>query len=322
MVAVQTVLGTIHPGSLGFCHSHEHLYIAQGRSSEINPALCIDDHAKTLAELQDFREIGGESVVDAQPAGCGRDAEELGRLSAESGVNIVAATGFHKLQFYADGHWIFSYSADELTRVFLSELRQGMYVQCDYAEPKRQCGSRAGFIKVALDRAGVGNAYRKCFSAAIEAAKETGAAVMVHTDRGSSPLAMAEFFHKNSVNMGKLVFCHMDRTEQDIRVHKEICEYGSYIEYDTISRTKYHSDSREIEIVSEMAGAGYEKQILLGLDTTRERLARYGGSPGLKYLKDVFVGQMLASGLRPDAIRRFFHDNPANAFAIRSKPAQ
>lgn len=28
---IQTVLGLLDPGGLGFCHSHEHLFIRKGR---------------------------------------------------------------------------------------------------------------------------------------------------------------------------------------------------------------------------------------------------------------------------------------------------
>jgi hypothetical protein len=84
-----TVNGPIWSKQLGFCHSHEHLFIARGKLADINPSLCIDNFEKTVEELKLYKKSGGISVVDAQPVGCGRmanlanyllegDYEELG----------------------------------------------------------------------------------------------------------------------------------------------------------------------------------------------------------------------------------------------------
>jgi len=113
----------------------------------------------------------------------------------------------------------------------------------------------------------------------------------------------------------RLIFCHLDRAIADITIHKEICAHGIYLEYDTIGRPKYHDDEKEAGIILELLDAGYEKQLLLSLDTTRARLASYGGTPGLTHILDKFIPLLLKRGLTEAHIRSFFVENPAQAFA-------
>jgi len=263
-------------------------------------------------------EAGGKAIIDAQPVGCGRNADELKRLSEESGIHIVASTGFHKLQFYPDDHWVYSYSGNDLINVFLSELHQGMYIDCDNSKPWKLCKSKAGIIKAALDCGEMSNSYRKLFAAAAEAAKQAGAALMVHIEQGSNPNNLADFLEESRVSLTKVIFCHMDRAENDLEVHKELCKRGITMEYDTIGRLKYHSDFQEASIIAQMVEAGFENQILLGLDVTRARYIRYGGWPGLPYLKTHFIEDLSSAGVSPSVIQKIFYDNPAEIFSINN----
>lgn len=135
MSYIQTITGRIPSERITFCHCHEHLMLRKGKSFEINPALWIDDYNKSLLELLDFRSAGGSTIVDAQPVGCGRMEEALLALSENSAVQILASTGFHKMLFYPDGHWIFEYDCEKLTDIFLHELQLGMYLDCDTVTP-------------------------------------------------------------------------------------------------------------------------------------------------------------------------------------------
>ncbi|MDR0380544.1 MAG: phosphotriesterase [Oscillospiraceae bacterium] len=310
MGRVVTVQGALAPETLGFCHSHEHLWINPGRSAHVNPALRIDDEEKSLAELIDFRQAGGRAVVDAQPVGCGRNAPALGRLSARSGVHIVAATGFHKMCFYPKEHWVFSWDEAQLTALYAHELRFGMYADGDASPPALRCGHRAGVIKTALDTAWTAQT-RKLFAAAGAAARETGAPLMVHVERGSDPEGLADFWEARGVDPARMIFCHMDRAVDDPAVHRRLCRRGAAMEYDTVARGKYHSDAREAEIVAGMTAAGFGGQILMGLDVTRARMVRYGGTVGLPYILKTFLPLLHRAGVPAETAARFFTENPA-----------
>ncbi len=305
MPYIQTVTGRMPPESLCFCHCHEHLMITKGRSYLINKALCIDNYEKTLTELGQFRTGGGTTIVDAQPGGCGRDADALYRLGQESGVQIIASAGFHKMIFYPRGHWIFDIRREALAELFLRELTEGMYTDCDETWPRRTCGAKAGIIKCAYDACGLVLQYKKLFDAAVDAAIRTGAPLMVHIERGAAPLKLMSYLDRRQLPLNRVIFCHMDRAEDDLAVHKEVCRHGIYLEYDTIGRFKYHSDEREAEIFAEMFAAGYEDRILFSLDTTRERLKSYTPEGiGLTYILDTFVPLLKSKGITEAQLKK------------------
>jgi len=318
MRIVTTVCGDVEPSVLGFCQSHEHLSISRNSPVAGGPQQCIDDPEKSLAELRLYYLAEGRALVDAQPVGCGRDAAMLFRISRESGVSIIASTGFHKLPLYPEGHWLNSVGEEELTRLFIYELNKGMYIDSDNAFPSRQGNAKAGQVKTALDTESLSPRYQKLFTAAAEAAKTAGCALMAHIEKGSDPRRLADFLAKLRLPPDRIIFCHLDRAVADIRVHREICEQGIYLEYDTIGRPKYHDDEKEAGIILELVEAGYEKQLLMSMDTTRSRLVSYGGVPGLAYILNVFIPLLLNKGLTETQIKSFFVENPARVFARES----
>ena len=172
--SIITVTGQIPPEELGFCQCHEHLLIAPGRSGEIDPALCFHDIARSAQEACRYRAAGGSSLVDAQPVGCGRMASGLLEISRQAGIFLVASTGFHKMRFYPEEHWIFSASSSQLRDLFIHELETGMYVDGDSHFPDSFIPARAGIIKTALDSCGLTPQYEKLFTAAAAASQETG----------------------------------------------------------------------------------------------------------------------------------------------------
>ncbi|MDR2630604.1 MAG: hypothetical protein LBC60_06755, partial [Spirochaetaceae bacterium] len=256
-----------------------------------------------------------EALVDAQPLGCGRDALMLRDISEKTGVRIIASTGFHKMTYYPPGHWIHTAGADELTRLFIAELREGMYLDGDRVYPQRQGPIRAGQIKTALDTEGLTPRYQKLFAAAAAAARVSGCALMAHIEKGSEPLGLSDYLCKQGLDPNRLIFCHLDRAVADTAVHRELCLRGGNLEYDTIGRLKYHDDEREAAIITEILEAGYEKQLLMSLDTTRARLRSYGGSPGLSYILENFIPLLRRRGVSEAQIGAFFWQNPARVFA-------
>ncbi|GHU83141.1 hypothetical protein FACS189468_8030 [Spirochaetia bacterium] len=211
MGMITTVRGAIQAEELGFCQSHEHICILRGYSAFGGPDLCMDDPVKNWRELASYRQAGGAAVVDAQPLGCGRDAAMLKELSEQSGVHIIASTGFHKMNYYPEGHWMYTAGADTLTRLYLAELNRGMYLDGNTAFPENQGDSRAGQIKTALDKGGFTPHYEKLFAAAAAAALSAGVPLMVHIERDSDPLALADFLYNQGLLLSGLIFCHLDR---------------------------------------------------------------------------------------------------------------
>lgn len=315
---IVTVTGEISAAQLGICQCHEHLLLRKGQSYLVNPALFFDEPEKSAREVSAYQKAGGSALVEAQPVGCGRMAEGLAWISGETGVSVIASTGFHKLVFYPEGHWIFRKDREELHRLFVEELTIGMYADGDEREPRRRISSRAGQIKTALDTEGLTPRYRRLFLAAADAARETGAPLMVHVENGVDPRGLLEFLKGAGLPGSQMIFCHMDRACGELGWHEEVARAGVYLEYDTIGRFKYHSDEREAQIICHMLEAGLGEKLLLSLDTTRQRLEAYGGQIGLTYLLERFLPLLRLKGVEETDIRKMLSENPAKAFAWRT----
>jgi len=312
---IRTVLGDIPKEQLGFCHSHEHLFIAEGKPSQINPVLRIDDFEKTKEELHVFRSLGGKAIVDAQPIGCGRMADQLAEVSRQTGIHIVASTGFHKQSFYYEDHWLFRYSEDRLAQIFIHEIEEGMYTGADNRDPEAQIQAKAGLIKTAIDEDLPGLTGIKLLNAAAQASLSTAVPIMCHTETHRQGIVVAEHFMKLGVAPENLIICHLDRTLDDYSVHKQLAEYGVYLEYDTIGRFKYHNDEEEADLIVQMLDWGYGESLLLGLDTTRARLRSYGGEIGLDHMSVSFIPLLRQRGVSESAIANMMIHNPSHAFA-------
>ncbi|MCG8483673.1 MAG: hypothetical protein MJA31_10230 [Clostridia bacterium] len=315
---IQTILGKIDKHQLGYCQCHEHIFLRKGFSSLLDHNLWIDDLEKSTEELVLYKNAGGNALVDAQPIGCGRMVENLAMASQRSGIHIIASTGFHKLIFYPKNHWIHSISTETFSKIMMDEILKGMYLECDRDYPKIQSDYRAGMIKAAIESNGIIGRYEALFDAAAHCAKKTGAAIQCHTEKGAYGVEVVKFFINKGVDPRKIIIAHVDRRTDNLGVHKQICELGAFLEYDTIGRYKYHSDEDEVKIIKEMIKAGFSKHILMGLDTTRARLKSYGAKIGLDYILEEFIPLLQSNEVSEKIMNEITIDNPKSVLSIEN----
>ncbi len=308
---VRTVLGDIAGDALGHTQCHEHLFIKKGPSFDLNPALCMEDEERTVTELRAYVRAGGKSVVDAQPPLCGRMAERLVAASMRANVHIVAATGFHKRQFYPADAPVLNMPREALAAFFLSELREGML-----SENGERLRARAGIVKIAFE-SGAPDPDPLLTDAAIDAAAETGAPILVHTEENCDILSLVRRIMERGVAAERVIVCHLDRTCRDPDRHRAVFETGAFLNYDSIHRLKYLSDAEELDIICGMLALGYEEQMLLSLDATNRRLKSYGGETGLDYILSSFLPMLRARGVSERQIARMTVLNPAAALSFR-----
>lgn len=325
---IRTVRGDIKPEELGYCQCHEHLFIAKGLSGEKVPSLIMEDMDKTIEELSLYYDRGGRAVVDAQPVACGRMAEELRIASEQSGVHIIASTGFHKLDFYKSNHFVYQMDLEELTLLFSQEITLGMFVDHVNGDeiPSKRGRAKAGIIKTASDgrdirlKKGDLPVYKKLFTAAGKAAFLTGAPVITHLEMGRGAESQLEILTSQGIDPSRIIMSHLDRVlTNDMKDYQlQVAKSGVYLQFDTIGRYKYHDDKREAEFIAMLCEKGYSNQILLGLDTTNERLKSYGASIGLDYIFDTFQQHLKEYGIGDDLFHQFTVLNPMRALCIES----
>jgi len=175
---VMTVLGPVPYNCLGITDAHNHVWIeaipgaAQG-SSVLNQFDLI------LRELLDFHRTGGETLLDCQPGGCGRNGKKLVELSKASNVDIIASTGFHRKKYYPQDYWLWGASAQKVSDYLCSELECGLIETMNTPSPVK-----AGFIKIALE-----STWADCpqpgLEGAASAADKTKTLLEIHTEKGA-----------------------------------------------------------------------------------------------------------------------------------------
>lgn len=305
---IRTIHKDIQPEEAGHSQCHEHIWLNRGASYKVNPALCMDDYSRSLSELKAYRQAGGSLIVDAQPTGCGRNASMLAKLSMESGVYIVATAGFHKKEFF-DQLMLLSGTEKALADLYTKEIAAGI-VQPDQ-EPSIY---KAGILKAA---AGTGwdtdPIYQKLFEAVAQAAGQTGAPVMIHTEKGNDVPGLIRWFQVRGISPERLLICHLDRTHYNIDYHKEVLSTGCFLCYDSIHRLKYISEQEEAKLLCAMRESGFTGQIVLSLDTTNQRLrSYYAEDMGLDYILKTFLLQLKEHGFTDREIRQMCITNARN----------
>jgi len=315
---VRTVGGDIDPLELGFTHCHDHLLVYPMEDVKIPERIILDDYNKTEEEIFKFKNRGGNTILDAQPFGAGRNACLLRKLWEKTDVKIVASTGLHKLWFYPHDAWSLSTSSFEISDLFVSEIEDGMYEYDFYHPFKRRSSIKAGVIKIATDRDGLTQYYTKVFDAAIDAYKKTHAPILTHTELSYGGYEQAKYLIDNGVSNDSIIISHMDRVI-DIDNNIKIFELGVFMEYDTIARYKYHSDDDEVSLIKAMIENGFFSQILLGMDSTKERFKAYGSRVGLDYIMGYFIPKLKSAGVNNEEIEKIMVSNPARALSFKGR---
>jgi predicted metal-dependent phosphotriesterase family hydrolase len=126
MTKVNTVLGTIPAAELGIVAIHEHIGYGMPGSELDTRWWKTPEQAyeETVPKLRTFHDYGGRTFVDATGICNGRDPNYYQTLSAKTGVNIVACTGFvggdTALPHFSRA------SVDYLAKVFIHEITVGI----------------------------------------------------------------------------------------------------------------------------------------------------------------------------------------------------
>ena len=304
---VMTVLGPVSPGVLGAVDAHSHLYIAPVAGGAAD-APVLTDEAGVGRELAAFRAAGGGAIVDCQPGGCGRDGRVLRRLSQQTGVHVLASTGFHRRRYYSPDAPLFALSAEAAADVFRDEIGNGLVeARTDDVFP--------GLIKIAAE-ASVEASPLALFEAAAAVARETGYAIEMHTERGAAVMEFLAFFVARGLSPRRLVFCHVDK-RPDFGLHRELIQAGVLLEYDTFFRPKYEPQRYVWPLIRQMADAGLTDHVTLATDMADpDYWAELGGAPGLLGFFTVIKEGLTRMGLPPATIDGLLGGNIAARLAV------
>ena len=304
MPDVITVKGPLPVEKLGACYPHEHL-LGSPTTPDPDPDLVLDNLAAAIREMKWFRQAGGRALVEMSTPDYNRDPAGMLRISQNTGVHIIAATGFNKETFSAP--FSTGKSINELADHFVKEVMEGM----------DDTAIRAGVIKAGSMLNHISTETEKVFRAAARAHLATGAPISTHTEAGTMALEQIALLRSEGVSPSRVIIGHLDRRlEWDYLV--AVARTGAYLGFDQISKEKYYPDSLRISVIQGLIKEGYGKQILLSGDLARRSYwpaYQRGGGPGFTYILWRFVPWLLQEGVTVEDITNLLVHNPGRILA-------
>ena len=308
---VQTVLGRIDPGQLGWTLPHEHTAIALWHiANRWDYWELRRDEPVIVEELGAFAAVGGSAVVDLTLPGVGRDPAWLARVSRATGLHVVMGSGWYRDAYYPAEALIDRRSVDDLADEIVREATVGV----------GESGIRAGIIgEIGTDKPWLSAREERVHRAAARAARRTGLAITTHAVQSAVGLDQLSVFEEEGADLTRVVIGHAD-SHPDPAYHKAIAERGASVEFDFLGMSftplERHGEGRIVESICELLAQGYAERILLSQDVCHDsQLTRYGGN-GYTYLAETFLPRLRAAGVSDDEIHTITIDNPRRLLTV------
>lgn len=309
----------------GYVLTHEHLFVNMMRDHRGDGL--IHDRGLVAAELTDFREAGGQCVVDVTPAeltrhahvdgatGCGCSTPQVSRcvhniaaiqeVSEQSGIEVVLGTARYR-EPYLEADFIDRVGVDQLADIFIGDLTDGF----------AGTSVRAGVIgEVGSDHPYITAREERVLRAAAVASCETGALVITHAARWPIGIEQLSLLTGAGVAPERICVGHADLVPSP-DYHRQVAEAGAFLAFDTIRGLSEWDLHRRLSWIRELVDAGYAEKLLLSQDVCRKsQLRRYGGS-GFTYLLREFRTAFLHFGLDEEIFDLLMIENPRRALTV------
>lgn len=340
---IMTVRGPIAPEELGSTLIHEHLlfdlscYFAEpedergkalaeepvqlgnlgwvrrnSTSSRHNLHMMEEDLA--IAEASLFQAAGGRAIVDQTINGISPQPEGLRRISAATGLHIVAGCGYYIFPSHPP-------DMDEKTvEGIAAEITGCVQNGVDHTNV------RSGLIGEIGSSWPLHPNEEKCLHAAARAHLETGAPMSIHPGQSPhSPIQVLELLRRDGVDPERVIMSHVGaRFRDDLDLYRHLADTGCKLSFDTFGREIYYahlgrqhpSDNLRVDAIAELVRRGYLDSIMAAQDCCyRMDLTAFGGN-GYAYVLEHIVPRLRAQGLSAADIDGIMVANPARFLAF------
>jgi phosphotriesterase-related protein len=311
MPHVQTVLGEIDPGDLGFTLPHEHTQISLWHiPARWDYWQLTRDEPSILEELGAFREAGGGAIVDLTMPGVGRDPSWLAAIARASGLNVVMGCGWYRGAYYPPETLIDRRSVDDLADELIREATEGV----------DDTGIRPGIIgEIGTDKPWVSALEERVHRAAARAARRTGLTLTTHSVLSPVGLDQLRIFEAEGADPSRVVIGHSD-SYPHLDHYLAIIERGASVEFDFLGMSftpaERHGEGRIVELLCELLSRGHVEHVLLSQDVCHDsQLQRYGGN-GYTYLASTFLPRLRDAGVSDAEIETMTVANPRRLLTI------
>jgi len=316
MGKIRTVLGDIHPSSLGLTLPHEHVMC------DFIGAKIIDrsryDRREVVRVMQPYlseiRQLGVTGFADCTPAFIGRDPLVLAELSKATNLHILTNTGLYKEQYLPE--YAYTCSAGDLAAMWVAEVEEGVEDEIVRARTGRveRLPVKAGFVKIAVNPGPIEPVQEKIVRAAVRCSQLTGAAIVCHTGHPVAVLELLKVVKEERLDPDRLVVAHLDAVD-DRSVHAKVLEWGAWASYDGVSES---TAERTLRLLEYALSESFEEQVLLSQDAGWYNVGEPGGGRirGYSYLVRNFI-PLIEERFGESIAEKLFVRNPARAFEIR-----
>ncbi|AHG20925.1 hydrolase [Chania multitudinisentens RB-25] len=285
----------------GYTYVHEHLHI--DLSHEKNNIDCrFDQYELIRDELKVLKQKGVANIVEMTNHYMGRNAQFMLDLMRDTGMNVLASTGFYQQKFYPD--FIASRTAPALAKIMIDEIEQGIDGTALKASVIAEIGSSKDVIT---------QDEKKVFHAAVLAHQATGRPLSTHTTLSTMGVEQVGLLKQLGMDLNHVVIGHCDLKEQLDNILQMI-DAGAYVQFDTIGKNDYFPDQKRIEMLQALQQRGLLNRVMLSMDLTRRSHLKVNGGLGFSYLLDQFVPMLLNAGFSQTEIELMLKENPKRFF--------
>ena len=301
---IQTVSGPVEASRLGRTLIHEHVIVDFIGAAELRAGRYDPEEVFSTARpyLEELRQAGCRTLVEATPEHIGRDPALLGRLVEATGLNIVTVTGIYGAagqKFIPD--FARRETAEQLAARYVREAERGI----------GSTGIRPGLIKTGVNQPPLAEVERKLVRAAALASKATGLAVASHTASGRAALEQLEILDAAGVAPHAFLWVHA-QNEKDQALHLQVARRGAWVEFDGI---REQSLDWHLDCVRAMRQQDLLGRTLLSQDAGWYHVGEPKGGQyrGYTLLFRRFLPRLEAAGFTHAQIDQLMISNPAAA---------
>lgn len=349
---IVTVQGSIAPDTLGRTLMHEHLkidflavpaeqqpshslafqpetfgsrwfeplqpanaYEARRNSYSLKATLQMVDEGQAIAAMDEYRQAGGQALVELTPIGVGRDPELLSRVSERTGIHVVMGTGYYVNDLHPPG--LAEMSEGAIAEAILADIHEG-------SGPGRIRPGIIGEIGLVWP---VHPVEERVLRAAVRCQRETGMLLTIHPGRNTAaPMDAIRIVEAAGGDPTRTIICHLDRTIFTDEAFLELARTGCYLEQDLFGlESSYYplsdidmpNDAMRLDRILMLMERGYLEKVLISEDIDNiSRHTAFGGE-GYHHILTRVVPVMRRKGMSEAEIDQILIGNPRQALTIR-----
>ena len=281
MTSVMTVLGPVDADELGVTLPHEHVFLDLTREYRANGLL--NDPALAEAELRQYVDAGGRTLVDVTSGGLQGDPAALRTMAERTGLHIVRGSGYYRRAYFPA--YVDELSTDALADLIVADIEEGVD------------GVRAGIIgEIGCDKV-ITAIEERSFRAAARAQRRTGLTITTHAARWPVGSAQLDLLVEEGVDPSRVVIGHCDMVP-DHDYHLSLARRGAWIQFDTVQGVHEHDTRMPPRLAAQPRRRGLPRSGAAEPGRLSAQRLRRDGRPRLRLRRHRFRRPAEGRGLR------------------------